>query len=96
MDPAAYRQWWEVHVRVARGEQLSPEERTRYEAGRQELEKDEQYREVQNAREIRDRLTIMEKRRGLLDQHRQKLYVEIASLEKQLPQQTQFVLGVKE
>ena len=96
MDKAAYEQWWQIHVRAARGEQLSAEERTLYEAGCQDLDSAEQLRLVQDASELRDQLKVMEKERGQLEQRRLALYAEIAALEKQLPQQTQLVLGIKE
>ena len=33
MDEPAYRTWWALHLRVARGESLNAEERAAYEAG---------------------------------------------------------------
>jgi predicted nuclease with TOPRIM domain len=96
VNQAIYQQWWQIHVRVARGELLSPEEEILYEAGRQELEKDEQQREMNSVRELREKLSAMEREHGQLDERRQQLHREIAALEQQLPQHTQLVLGIEE
>jgi hypothetical protein len=37
MDEATYQAWWVLHLRAARGDRLSPEERAQYEAGLKHL-----------------------------------------------------------
>jgi hypothetical protein len=42
MDEQQYKAWWPLHLRVALGETLSDEEKRLYEAGRAELQAEEQ------------------------------------------------------
>lgn len=42
MDEEQYKAWWPLHLRVALGEALSEEEQGLYEAGRAELQAEEQ------------------------------------------------------
>jgi len=42
MDEQQYKAWWPLHLRVALGEALSAEEQRLYEAGRAELQAEEQ------------------------------------------------------
>jgi hypothetical protein len=41
MDDATYRYWWQLHLRVARGETLNPAEQAEYEAGLEVLDQEE-------------------------------------------------------
>lgn len=41
MDDVRYQRWWQLHVRVARGETLNPVERAEYEAGLEALDREE-------------------------------------------------------
>jgi len=41
MDQASYQQWWQFHLRAARGESLSAGEQAMYEAGLEELDDEE-------------------------------------------------------
>lgn len=41
MDKATYQQWWQLHIRAARGESLSAGEQAIYEAGLAELDAEE-------------------------------------------------------
>ena len=41
MDQATYQQWWQFHIRAARGENLSAGEQNVYEAGLAELDAEE-------------------------------------------------------
>jgi hypothetical protein len=75
---------------------LNPEERALYDAGREELEKDEHFRELQDTRETREQLHALEAQRRQLEQRRQQLEGEIAALEKRIQQQTRHLLGVEE
>ena len=42
MDQKAYQQWWQLHIRAARGDSLSAGEQALYEAGLTELDTEEQ------------------------------------------------------
>jgi predicted RNase H-like nuclease (RuvC/YqgF family) len=41
MDDQIYQHWWQLHVRVARGEKLSPLEQMEYDRGLQVLDREE-------------------------------------------------------
>lgn len=41
MDQIAYQRWWQLHIRVARGESLGVDEQALYEAGLTELDIEE-------------------------------------------------------
>ena len=41
MTELEYQQWWQYHIRVARGESLSDEETAIYQAGIEELDREE-------------------------------------------------------
>ena len=42
MENARYQRWWQLHLRVARGETLNPAERAEYEAGLAVLDREEE------------------------------------------------------
>ncbi len=95
MDPMAYQQWWQLHLRVARGELLRPEEQPAYEAGRLELEQSEQMAELAEAKQARDELLALDAERDRLEQRRKQLDAEIATLESRLNDPARHFLGVK-
>jgi hypothetical protein len=41
MDEKSYKHWWQLHLCVARGETLTPAERTEYDAGLNLLDKED-------------------------------------------------------
>ncbi len=94
MDQTTYRQWWQLHLRVARGDSLSPDERSSYHAGRRKLELEERLLETEQARQAREHLTALEAERTDLERRRQQLDAEIGRLESQLQEHTRQFLGV--
>jgi predicted RNase H-like nuclease (RuvC/YqgF family) len=42
MNPTVYEKWWQLHVRVAKGEELDAAERAIYKAGMMELDAEEE------------------------------------------------------
>lgn len=85
MDRETYRDWWPLHLRVACGERLSPEERRAYEAGLQELYDDEALpRETERLRDARVAVASLEEERSELDARRRRLDEEIEALERLL------------
>ena len=60
MEQAAYEQWWQLHLRTARGEKLRPDEQSLYEAGRRDLEREECFSEAIDARTARDHLAKLQ------------------------------------
>lgn len=96
MDQQSYQQWWQLHLRVARGESLTSNEQASYDARRSELEREERLRDTTEARESREQLTTLEAEHLELEAQRQQLDKEIAELESRLTEQTRHYLGVEE
>ncbi len=84
MDQATFQRWWEIHLRVAKGDSLNSEEQAVYDAVRQELERNESLQEVRSTREVLENLKALEAERSKLESRRQELESEIAALEKRL------------
>ena len=94
MDQTTYRQWWQLHLRVARGDSLSPDEQSSYYAGHRELEREERLLETEQARQTREHLAALEAEHADLERRRQQLDAEIRRLESQLEDHTRQYLGV--
>jgi hypothetical protein len=92
----AYQRWWELHVRVARGDRLSPEDRAVYDTTRRELEDDETFKPLQSAKQARDELHELEVQHRCLEQRRQELDAEIAMIESALAPQARELLGAED
>ena len=95
MEQAAYKQWWQLHVRTARGEKLDSDEQSNYEAGRRDLERAEYFSEAIDAREAREHLAKLQAEHAELERRRQQLDAEIMALESRLNEQTRQHLGVE-
>jgi hypothetical protein len=96
MDEKAYRTWWELHLRVARGESLNPEEVAAYEVGLKQLHQEESLSDkVATLRQLRANVVTLETEQERLQARRNKLEAEIAVLETLLNQQTAQLLGVE-
>ncbi|MBC8870777.1 MAG: hypothetical protein H8E44_15245 [Planctomycetes bacterium] len=95
MDRTTYQQWWQLHLRVARGESLGPDEQASYDVGCRELEREEQLLETTEAKESREQLAALEAEHAALETQRQQLDAEIAELESRLRDQTRQYLGVE-
>ncbi len=81
--------WQQLHVRVARGEPLTGEERIAYEAGLRSREQDERLApDIAALREAREALARLASEHGRLVQKRAELDAEIAGLEAALAQTT--------
>jgi predicted nucleic acid-binding Zn-ribbon protein len=96
VDHATYQRWWQLHLRLARGQSLSADEQSAYDAGRRALEQDELLRETAEARQLRAQLAALESEHGELQRRRAQLEGEIAELEARLSEQTREFLGVEE
>jgi predicted RNase H-like nuclease (RuvC/YqgF family) len=94
VDQTTYQQWWQLHLRVARGDSLSPDEQSSYHAGRRELEREERLLETEQARQAREHLAALEAEHADLERRRQQLDAEIGRLESQLEDPTRQYLGV--
>lgn len=91
----SYQRWWELHLRIARGESLSAEERAVYDTTRRELE-DNELVPLQVAKQAREELRGLEAERRRLEVRRQELNAEIAALESNLAPQARELLGAEE
>ena len=94
MDQTTYQPWWQLHLRVARGDSLSPDEQSSYHAGRRELEREERLLETEQAKQAREHLAALEAEHADLERRRQQLDAEIGRLESQLEDHTRQYLGV--
>jgi cell division protein FtsB len=92
----ANQHWWELHDRVARGDRLTSEEFAVYDATRRELDESESLVPLQNARQAREELRDLEAERRRLEQRRQQLDAEIATIESTLAPQARELLGAEE
>jgi len=95
MDQAEYERWWQLHVRVAREDSLTSEEKRAYEAGRLEFEKTEDFGELAAAKQAREQLVALDAERDRLEQRRKQLDSEIVALESSLSGPERQFLGVK-
>jgi hypothetical protein len=95
MGESTFQTWWELHVRVARGESLTAEENAFYDSHRHNLETGEQSELLPGGKHGRDGLTALESERSQLEQRRQELDAEIRLLESRIGQQTRRLLGVE-
>jgi hypothetical protein len=96
VDQPTYERWWQLHLRIAHGESLTHEEQSSYDAGRRELEQQEQLGETMAARELREELVALEAEHADLERRRQQLDSEIADLESRLSDETRQFLGVQD
>lgn len=96
MDALEYAAWWQLHLRLARGESLSAEEQNRYDVIREELDRDDELQLLADAKHAKCDLRQLETERGELERRRQQLDSRIAALEGRLSGQTRQLLGVGE
>jgi len=81
MEDAAFQIWWSLHVRAARGEELSGKERRAYETGLAELHASETLvADAEAAREARAHLSGLEREHARLAARREALEDEIGTL----------------
>lgn len=95
MGDSAFQSWWELHIRVARGESLTAEESAVYQSGQEGLESGEEAQLLLRAKHIREDLAALESERSELERRRQALDAEIQKLESRMGQQTRRLLGVE-
>ncbi|HZO91706.1 MAG TPA: hypothetical protein VFB38_25515 [Chthonomonadaceae bacterium] len=82
MDEQAYKAWWSLHLRKARGETLTPEEQAVYEAGREQLYAEERLNgSIEELRRLRAEIKAMEEEHSQLLERRHEMQERAASLE---------------
>jgi chromosome segregation ATPase len=91
-DPA----WWSLHLRKARGETLTDEERAAYAAGLRPIEEAETFPgAVEELRRLRSEVTRLEAECADLEARRDTLDEQIAALEARLTPGARRLLGVE-
>ncbi|MDP6505759.1 MAG: hypothetical protein QF886_19210 [Planctomycetota bacterium] len=97
MDEFTYKRWWPLHLRVARGESLSSEEREMYEAGLEELEQEETLKaDFSELKEARAKVAQLKAEQTDLQARREQLDAEIEALEAALDEPSRQLLGAEE
>jgi chromosome segregation ATPase len=83
-ESEAYKSWWQLHLRYAKGETLTPSESETYHAFRTRLERDEaqEISVLLPTENFQERLTVAEERLRQLQQKRRALSARIATLER--------------
>jgi hypothetical protein len=95
MEEQTYREWWPLHLRVARGESLSEPERQAYEAGLHELQGEESAAPtVEALRGARSTVRALEAEHAELQTQQRALDIQIRRIERALSQPTRELLGV--
>jgi hypothetical protein len=95
MDEQAYRAWWPLHLRVAKGERLSAEEQAVYAAGKRRLHEEETLEgSLVRLRQTREEIKALEAERERLQERRQQLRERVTVLEAALSEKAKQALGV--
>ncbi|MBI1745142.1 MAG: hypothetical protein HYR55_00970 [Acidobacteria bacterium] len=96
MHETSYQTWWVLHLRVARGERLNPEEQAAYEAGLKLQHQEEVFnRDIAALRQARTALAALEAEHTQLHVKHDTLAAEIVRLEAALGERTRQLLGVE-
>lgn len=86
MDDTKYRRWWQLHLRVAKGETLEPAEQAEYDAGLEVLDQEEEEQfeleSVTMLRSLRAQVEQLRAIHGQLLAKSARLDERIAALEK--------------
>src|SRR5262245_16045109 len=95
MDEQSYKTWWQLHLRAAKGEVLTAEEKVAYETGRQQLYAEEKLdSNIDELRQIRAEIQALETEREQLLIQRRQLQEKVARLEASLSDAAKLALGV--
>lgn len=86
MDEKTYKQWWQLHLRVARGETLTPAEQIEYDTGLEALDKEEKEQlqpdSLNALRRLRTQVEQLQSTHAHLSAESARLDKRIAILEK--------------
>ena len=89
--------WWDLHLRMCRGEELSDEERAVYEAGRQELHDEEHLAtDLLSLRQTRQEVMGWDAKCDQLQARRRQLKQEFSRLESALSEEARKALGIQD
>lgn len=96
MRNSEYQQWWEYHIRVARGETLSETEAAVYHAGLEKLDREEaavlQPASLQSLRQLRSQIQQKTEHLAQLARRSDRLTQQIAMLAQNYQQLTGYSL----
>jgi hypothetical protein len=96
MDDITYRSWWNLHLRVARGETLTSNQQKEYEIGLSEMHAlEDKTGDISRLREKRSEVLGLEAEHESLQQRSSSLEAEIAALELAMNANTRELLGVE-
>jgi hypothetical protein len=96
VEQLTHQEWWQLHLRIARGEALSGTEQEAYDSFRHELEQDDVLPAMVSARMLRKELQSLEGDYEKLEKQRRQLDVEIARLESELSDPTREYLSAED
>ncbi|HLK61738.1 MAG TPA: hypothetical protein VKU00_34650 [Chthonomonadaceae bacterium] len=95
MEAHTYQIWSQLHLRVARGETLTAEEKAIYDIGIKELDREEKIEgDMARLRQLKANLAQLEAENTHLREERQQLDAQIAAVEAHLSQETRQELGI--
>lgn len=96
MTDVEYQQWWQYHIRIARGESLNDEEQALYLMGTDELDREEaeraQFASLANLRQLRNQVQLLTQNLAQLTKHSELLSSRIVTLEQTYQQLTGYPL----
>jgi predicted RNase H-like nuclease (RuvC/YqgF family) len=96
MDDVTYGSWWNLHIRIARGETLTSGQQKEYEAGLSEMHAQEDVSgDIGRLRKKRSEVLSLEAEHESLQQRSSSLETEIAALESAMNANTRELLGVE-
>jgi predicted nuclease with TOPRIM domain len=91
-----YKLWWQLHLRIARGEVLRPDEKARYEAVLQDTDAAESLGALADAMNARQKMQALETEHSRLEERRRHLEQEIEDLERRLGQPARQLLTTQD
>lgn len=95
MDEQAYRTWWPLHLRAAKGEMLSAEEQAIYVEGKRRLHEEEALEgSLLRLRQTREEIKALEAERERLQERRRQLRERVTVLESAMSEKAKQALGV--
>ena len=97
MNETEHHEWWKLHLRAARGDALSAEEKDAYEVGLTKLHDEEGLAEdLPTLRQARVAVLELDRRCEGLQSRRRQLKEQIEHLESELSEGTRRSLGIED
>jgi hypothetical protein len=97
MSELEFEKWWALHIRSARGESLTDDERALYHKGLRELHGQEAlFEDLDSMRKAREAVMALDSRCDQLHARRKQLKERIAHLEASLSPEVRRSLGIED